>query len=168
MAGIEKKYPGYFKIFRKNGFCELAVPITRPDQIPFEDLADIEDEGRLILKIDGREVSAREVHEYFGKEYNGYIPEGPSRAEQDIKKQEEMQKYHQNATSWKPRTFEGSPLSKPRKRRGMPVRCIETGETFDSQGDAAKHFNIDPSWVSWCINKQVSYKGLSFEKVVEN
>lgn len=47
------------------------------------------------------------------------------------------------------------------------VRCIDTGEVFDNQSAAAKHFKIDPAQVSDSIKTGRPRSGYRFEKVVE-
>lgn len=52
-------------------------------------------------------------------------------------------------------------------RQSKKVRCIDTGEVFDSQSAAAKHFKIDPAQVSDSIKTGRPRSGYRFEKVVE-
>lgn len=46
------------------------------------------------------------------------------------------------------------------------VRCIDTGEIFKNQAEAARHFNIDPAQVSDSIKTGRPRSGHTFEKVV--
>ena len=57
-----------------------------------------------------------------------------------------------------------------RPSTGAPkrVRCIETGQIFESGAEAARQLNLDPSHLSKvCLGKQKSTKGLHFEFVEE-
>lgn len=47
------------------------------------------------------------------------------------------------------------------------VRCVDTGEVFDTQSAAAKHFKIDPAQVSDSIKTGRPRSGYTFEKVIE-
>lgn len=53
------------------------------------------------------------------------------------------------------------------KSTSKRVRCIDTGEVFDTQSAAAKHFNIDPAQVSDSIKTGRPRSGYTFEKVVQ-
>ncbi len=50
---------------------------------------------------------------------------------------------------------------------GKKVRCIETGEIYDSQACAAKALKIDPAQVSDSIKTGRKRSGYTFEKVTE-
>lgn len=61
-----------------------------------------------------------------------------------------------------------SPVSATIKSNlGKKVRCIETGEIYDSQACAAKALNIDPAQVSDSIKTGRKRSGYTFEKVAE-
>lgn len=45
------------------------------------------------------------------------------------------------------------------------IRCLETGETFNKQSEAAKHFKIDPAQVSDSIKTGRKRSGYTFCKV---
>lgn len=45
------------------------------------------------------------------------------------------------------------------------IRCLETGETFNKQSEAAKHFKIDPAQVSDSIKTGKKRSGYTFCKV---
>lgn len=49
------------------------------------------------------------------------------------------------------------------KPRG--IRCIDTGEIFKTQSEAARHYNIDPAQVSDSIKTGRPRSGHTFEKV---
>ena len=44
-------------------------------------------------------------------------------------------------------------------RRGMPVRCIETGETFYSAHEASRMMNIKQSGICMCCNGKLKTSG---------
>lgn len=46
------------------------------------------------------------------------------------------------------------------------VRCLDTGEVFKNQAEAARYFNIDPAQVSDSIKTGKPRSGHTFEKVV--
>lgn len=46
------------------------------------------------------------------------------------------------------------------------IVCKDTGETFKTQSDAAKHFNIDPAQVSDSIKTGRPRSGYTFEKIL--
>lgn len=46
------------------------------------------------------------------------------------------------------------------------IRCLETGETFHKQSEAAKAMNIDPAQVSDSIKTGKKRSGYTFEKVM--
>lgn len=51
-------------------------------------------------------------------------------------------------------------------RPGVPVRIIETGETFDSIKECADHIDGDPSSICACLKgRKKSHMGLHFEGV---
>lgn len=52
-----------------------------------------------------------------------------------------------------------------RTRRGGKVRCIDTGEIYNSQSEAAKDLKIDPAQVSDSIKTGRPRSGYTFEKV---
>ena len=57
-------------------------------------------------------------------------------------------------------------MSKAQIKTKKPVICIDTGEVFESQTAAMKHFNIDKTLIGRCCkNKQKTAKGLRFEYV---
>lgn len=57
-------------------------------------------------------------------------------------------------------------MSKAQIKTKKPVRCIDTGEVFESQTEAMKHFNIDKTLIGRaCKGKQKTAKGLRFEYV---
>lgn len=45
------------------------------------------------------------------------------------------------------------------------IKCLETGETFNKQSEAAKHFKIDPAQVSDSIKTGKKRSGYTFCKV---
>lgn len=47
----------------------------------------------------------------------------------------------------------------------VKIRCVETGELFDKQSHAAKHYGIDPASVSDSIKTGRPRAGYTFEKV---
>lgn len=49
--------------------------------------------------------------------------------------------------------------------KSRAVRCVDTGEVFNNQSAAAKHFNIDPAQVSDSIKTGRPRSGYTFEKV---
>lgn len=57
-------------------------------------------------------------------------------------------------------------MSKAQVKTKKAVRCIDTGETFESETDAMKHFNIDKTLIGrTCKGKNKTAKGLKFEYV---
>ena len=49
---------------------------------------------------------------------------------------------------------------------GFVTRCVETGELFETQGAAARNFDIDPWLMSEHLNKgRILQEGLHFERV---
>ena len=50
--------------------------------------------------------------------------------------------------------------------RSNSIRCVDTGEIFKNQAEAARHFNIDPAQVSDSIKTGRPRSGHTFEKVV--
>lgn len=48
------------------------------------------------------------------------------------------------------------------------IRCIETGELFSKQSEAAKHLNIDPAQVSDSIKTGKKRSGYTFERITED
>lgn len=50
--------------------------------------------------------------------------------------------------------------------RSKSIRCVDTGEIFKNQAEAARHFNIDPAQVSDSIKTGRPRSGHTFEKVV--
>ena len=46
------------------------------------------------------------------------------------------------------------------------IRCIDTGEIFKTQSEAARHYNIDPAQVSDSIKTGRPRSGYTFEKVI--
>lgn len=51
------------------------------------------------------------------------------------------------------------------KTTSKSVRCVDTGEIFKNQAEAARHFNIDPAQVSDSIKTGRPRSGHTFEKV---
>ena len=51
------------------------------------------------------------------------------------------------------------------KTTSNSVRCVDTGEIFKNQAEAARHFNIDPAQVSDSIKTGRPRSGHTFEKV---
>lgn len=49
------------------------------------------------------------------------------------------------------------------KRKSM-IQCVETGECFNTQAEAAKTYEIDPSLVSDSIKTGKTWKGYTFIK----
>ena len=49
--------------------------------------------------------------------------------------------------------------------RSKSIRCVDTGEIFKNQAEAARHFNIDPAQVSDSIKTGRPRSGHTFEKV---
>lgn len=45
------------------------------------------------------------------------------------------------------------------------IYCKETKQYFKTQSEAAKTYNIDPSYVSESIRKGITVKGYTFEKL---
>lgn len=58
------------------------------------------------------------------------------------------------------------PTSQPAGKASKKVRCVDTGEVFDTQSAAAKHFKIDPAQVSDSIKTGRPRSGYTFEKVI--
>lgn len=57
-------------------------------------------------------------------------------------------------------------MSKAQVKTKKAVRCIDTGETFESETAAMKHFNIDKTLIGrTCKGKNKTAKGLKFEYV---
>lgn len=55
-----------------------------------------------------------------------------------------------------------------RKNNCLPVKCIETGEVFESGADCARKMGLDASHISKvCRGKQAAHKGYHFEFVME-
>lgn len=48
------------------------------------------------------------------------------------------------------------------------IRCIETGEVFSKQSEAAKHLNIDPAQVSDSLKTGKKRSGYTFERITED
>lgn len=53
------------------------------------------------------------------------------------------------------------------KTTSKSVRCIDTGEIFKNQSEAARHFKIDPAQVSDSIKTGRPRSGYTFERVSE-
>lgn len=47
------------------------------------------------------------------------------------------------------------------------IYCEETKEIFKTQADAAKKYNLDPTYISYYIGKGESYNGYTFKKVIQ-
>lgn len=47
------------------------------------------------------------------------------------------------------------------------IYCEETREIFKTQADAAKKYNLDPTYISYYIGKGESYNGYTFKKVIQ-
>ena len=45
------------------------------------------------------------------------------------------------------------------------IQCVETGETFDTQAQAAKYFHIDPAQISDSIKTGKVRSGYTFVKI---
>jgi hypothetical protein len=45
------------------------------------------------------------------------------------------------------------------------VRCVNTGEEFDSIKEAAIHFDLNPSWITAAIRRNGKVHGLLFQKI---
>lgn len=60
-----------------------------------------------------------------------------------------------------------SATSTPTTPTSRKVRCLDTGEIFDNQSLAAKHFAIDPAQVSDSIKTGRPRSGYTFERMVE-
>lgn len=59
-----------------------------------------------------------------------------------------------------------SNMSKAQVKTKKPVRCIDTGEIFESETAAMKHFNINKTLIGrTCKGKNKTAKGLKFEYV---
>lgn len=57
-------------------------------------------------------------------------------------------------------------MSKAQVKTKKPVRCIDTGEVFESETAAMKHFNINKTLIGrTCKGKNKTAKGLKFEYV---
>lgn len=54
-----------------------------------------------------------------------------------------------------------------KSRRQVPIRCVETGELFDSVNEAARHFNMFEGSISQSIRKGYASYGLHFRKVTK-
>lgn len=54
--------------------------------------------------------------------------------------------------------------AKSSRSRGK-IQCVETGEVFNSQAEAARHFNLDPAYVSDSCRLGKSVKGHTFRKI---
>lgn len=48
------------------------------------------------------------------------------------------------------------------------IRCIETGEVFSKQSEAAKRLNIDPAQVSDSLKTGKKRSGYTFERITED
>lgn len=47
------------------------------------------------------------------------------------------------------------------------IYCEETREIFKTQADAAKKYNLDPTYISYYMGKGESYNGYTFKKVLQ-
>ena len=47
------------------------------------------------------------------------------------------------------------------------IYCEETRGIFKTQADAAKKYNLDPTYISYYIGKGESYNGYTFKKVIQ-
>lgn len=47
------------------------------------------------------------------------------------------------------------------------IYCEETKEIFKTQADAAKKYNLDPTYISYYMGKGESYNGYTFKKVIQ-
>lgn len=56
-------------------------------------------------------------------------------------------------------------LSSNEVPKRVVIRCIETGDIFEKQSEAAKKYNIDPAQVSDSIKTGRKRSGYTFEKV---
>lgn len=73
--------------------------------------------------------------------------------------------------------FKGRPIPKERAQRGgihrvgirngraTPIRCVETGKTYDYIGQAAKEIGVHPSSLSEAISEKYKCKGYHWEKI---
>lgn len=52
-----------------------------------------------------------------------------------------------------------------KKRKGKLIRIVETGETFKSVVECAKHLNAPPENLYRCIKSGKTYKGYHIERV---
>lgn len=64
--------------------------------------------------------------------------------------------------------YEEKNINTNRKNNCLPVKCIETGEIFESGADCARKMGLDASHISKvCRGKQKAHKGYHFEFVKE-
>ena len=47
------------------------------------------------------------------------------------------------------------------------IYCEETRDIFKTQADAAKKYNLDPTYISYYMGKGESYNGYTFKKVLQ-
>lgn len=47
------------------------------------------------------------------------------------------------------------------------IYCEETREIFKTQADAAKKYNLDPTYISYYMGKGEAYNGYTFKKVIQ-
>lgn len=59
------------------------------------------------------------------------------------------------------------PKKKNPQRKRIPVRIVETGETFDSISDCSIHLNTSGANIYRCVHLGRTHKGLHIERVVE-
>ena len=50
-------------------------------------------------------------------------------------------------------------------KKQTQIQCVETGEIFTKQADAAKTYGLDPAMVSYSIKTGKSHKGYTFVKI---
>ena len=108
--------------------------------IPYEHLQSMS-EGGYYFRIDGKRVSIKAVRSLHTAN-TAQLCNDSNVAQSDVK--------HVNTNQMSKR-----------------VRCIDTGEIFKNQSEAAKHFNIDPAQVSDSIKTGRPRSGYTFERVIE-
>lgn len=115
--------------------------------IPYEHLTAMSKSG-YYFRLDGKKVNANAVRllQKGNKEMDFILPNCHVT-------EENMPDSNNMKVAYKPSTSSKS------------VRCVDTGEIFKNQAEAARHFKIDPAQVSDSIKTGRPRSGYTFEKV---
>lgn len=122
----------------------VAMHTSEPTCVPYADLAVIGAAGYQ-FRVDGKIVSKNKVADAVQQSTGTYIPVQPSAA---------------TVVSSAPSVAtpaNASPTSKA-------VRCVDTGEIFKNQSEAARAYKIDPAQVSDSIKTGRPRSGYTFER----